>query len=128
MARILIVDDETDLRGMFKMLFESNGYEVIEASNGNEAIELYRSSPVDLIIMDVFMPEKEGIETILELTSEFPDVNVIAISGGGKVGTRDCLDSALEFGAKRVFTKPVTADRLLRAVEQILKNSRAVPK
>ena len=90
MARILIVDDETDLRGMFKMLFESNGYEVIEASNGNEAIELYRSSPVDLIIMDVFMPEKEGIETILELTSEFPDVNVIAISGGGKVGTREC--------------------------------------
>ncbi len=128
MARILIVDDETDLRGMFKMLFESNGYEVIEASNGNEAIELYRSSPVDLIIMDVFMPEKEGIETILELTSEFPDVNVIAISGGGKVGTRDCLDSALEFGAKRVFTKPVTADRLLRAVEQILKNGKAVPK
>ncbi len=104
MARILIVDDETDLRGMFKMLFE------------------------DLIIMDVFMPEKEGIETILELTSEFPDVNVIAISGGGKVGTRDCLDSALEFGAKRVFTKPVTADRLLRAVEQILKNGKAVPK
>ena len=128
MARILIVDDETDLRRMFKMLFESNGYEVIEASNGNEAIDLYRSSPVDLIIMDVFMPEKEGIETILELTSEFPDVNVIAISGGGKVGTRDCLDSALEFGAKRVFTKPVTADRLLRAVEQILKNSKAVPK
>ena len=69
MKRILIIDDDTQLRQMLRQLLERQGYEVADAPDGREAMKLYRRSPADLIITDIIMPEKEGIETIIELTN-----------------------------------------------------------
>jgi len=94
MARILIIDDEPQLLDMLGQTFEREGYDIVKASNGKEGIKLYRENPVDLIITDIIMPEKEGIETIFELRKDFPDLKIIAISGGGRIEPEEYLDIA----------------------------------
>ena len=84
MAGILIIDDDVHIRTILRKTLQSEGYQVVEASNGNEGVRLYREKPVELIITDLIMPEKEGIETIMELGRDFPDVKIIAMSGGDK--------------------------------------------
>ncbi|MBW2492623.1 MAG: response regulator [Deltaproteobacteria bacterium] len=121
MARILVIDDD-DL--VLEMLYESltrEGYDVLQASNGEQGLRLYREEPVDLIITDLIMPEKEGIETIIELRKDFPDVKIIAISGGGYIGTKDHLRMAKILGVQRTFTKPVARKQLLDAVRELVK-------
>jgi CheY-like chemotaxis protein len=80
-GRILVVDDEDQMRTMIRQMLEKSGYEVTEARNGREAICRYRERPSDVVITDLIMPEKEGIETIMEFRHEHPDVKIIAISG-----------------------------------------------
>ena len=121
MARILVIDDDEQV---LDMLYESlmlEGYDVLRASNGEEGLRLYREDPVDLIITDLIMPEKEGIETIIELRQDFPDVKIIAISGGGRVGTKDYLHMAKIFGVQRTFNKPVAREQLLDAIKELIK-------
>ncbi len=121
MARILVIDDD-DL--VLEMLYESltrEGYDVLQASNGEQGLRLYREEPVDLIITDLIMPEKEGIETIIELRKDFPDMKIIAISGGGYIGTKDYFQMAKILGVQRTFTKPVAIKQLLDAVRELLK-------
>jgi CheY-like chemotaxis protein len=113
MARILVVDDDAGFREMFVEMLSRGGHEITTASNGNQAIECYRKDPTDLVITDIVMPDKEGIETITELIDEFPDVKIIVVSGGGGIGPDDYLESALMFGAKRAFTKPFRLAKLL---------------
>ena len=88
MARILIIDNDVQILNMLRQTLEREGYDVLKASNGKQGIRLHREEPVDLIITDIIMPEKEGIETILELKRDYPDVKIIAISGGGRTGPR----------------------------------------
>ena len=83
MARILIIDDEPQIRSMLKLMLEREDYEVVEAPDGVEGIKVYRQNPADLIITDLIMPNKDGIGMIIDLKKEFPDVNIIAMSGGG---------------------------------------------
>ena len=121
MSRILVIDDD-DL--VLDMLFQSltrEGYDVLIASNGEEGLRLYREEPVDLIITDLIMPEKEGIETIIELRQDFPDVKIIAISGGGFIGKKDYLHMARIFGVQQTFTKPVAREQLLDAIRELIK-------
>jgi len=120
MERILIIDDDAQVLNVLHFALVHEGYEVLKAYNGKEGIKLYRENPVDLIITDLIMPEKEGIETIRELTVEFPKVKIIAISGGGRVGPEDYLPMAKMFGAKRTLTKPIKRNDLVRAVKEVL--------
>jgi CheY-like chemotaxis protein len=83
MARILVIEDETDIRGVYRRLLEQAEHEVIEARDGDLGVKLHRKNPTDLIITDIIMPEKDGIETITEIRRDFPRVKIIAISGEG---------------------------------------------
>jgi len=96
--RILVIDDESQLRAMLKKFLEMEGYEVITASNGKEGLHLFSEDPADLVITDLIMPDKEGIETIKELKASNPKTKVIAMSGGGKGGTWNLSQSRNEDG------------------------------
>ena len=119
-ANILIIDDDNQFRTMLRKMLERNGYEVIEASDGKEGIKLYRKNPTDLIITDLIMPEKDGIETIQELKKDFSDIKIIAISGGGRLGPQDYLHLAKMLGAQRTLTKPIELPELLKTIKELL--------
>ena len=120
MARILIIDDEAMIRDLLVNILEREGYETITASGGKDGIKIYRENPADLIITDLIMPEKDGIETIQELKKDFPDIKIIAISGGGRLGPQDYLHLAKMLGAQRTLTKPIELPELLKAIEELL--------
>jgi len=96
------------------------GYEVVEAADGKAGMRLFRESPADLVITDLIMPEKEGIETIMDLRRNFPDVKIIAMSGGGIIQAEDYLGMAQGVGAHRVFEKPFGVSDMLKAVRDLL--------
>ena len=125
MARILIIDDESQIRSMLRLMLERVGYEVIEAADGMEGIRQYRDNPADLIITDLIMPNKDGIGMIIELKKEFPAVKIIAMSGGGVNRPEGYLDGAKKLGATRTLTKPIDRDEMLAAVKEILKEDTA---
>lgn len=120
MARILIVDDEVQIRMLLRQLLEKEGYEVDEAQNGLIALRKFKENPFDLVILDLIMPEKEGVETIIDLKKEFKDAKIIAISGGGRVGPENYLKSAERLGAMHTFTKPIENEELLKTVQELL--------
>lgn len=119
MGRILVVDDDRRMAATLGAALEFGGHKVQIAHAGRTAIALYRQAPADLVITDVYMPDKDGIETILELRDEFPDVKIIAISGGGALQF-DRLPEAGLLGAHRVFAKPFDLDRMLEAARELL--------
>jgi CheY-like chemotaxis protein len=120
MASILLVDDDDQLRTMLSNVLTHAGYQVQEASDGQQAIELYRSHPTDLVITDLVMPEKEGLEMIVEFKRLYSDAKIIAISGGGGHGRQSYLKMAAAFGAQRVLAKPFSHAEMLEAVSQVL--------
>ena len=120
MEKILIIDDEAPIRKMLRKLLERNNYYVWEADNGKRGIESYKKNNPDLIITDLIMPEKEGLESIRELKKLNPDVKIIAISGGGITDPKMYLDLAVKFGAVRSFGKPVDNEILLSTIKEIL--------
>lgn len=122
MARILVIDDEELARFTLREILEEAGHEVMEASNGNEGTASQRTNPCDLVITDMIMPEKEGLETIAELKGEYPDLKIIAISGGGRTRNMDFLKLAGEFGADQVIVKPFSEDDLMKGVKACLAN------
>lgn len=120
MANILLIEDDDDLRLTISRLFRLHGHTVFDASDGEKGSLLYKNTFIDLVITDIFMPEKEGLATILELKQRDPDVKVIAISGGGRDGNIQYLEIAKVFGADRTFEKPVDSHVLLEAISQLL--------
>ena len=121
MARILIIDDEEIFRTMLRQILEDAGHAVVEAADGIEGVALFRQHPADLIITDIIMPKKDGMQVISELKRDFPDVKVIAITGGGQKGQADFFfDASLILGAKRTLLKPVHMPELLAAIEDLL--------
>ncbi|MFC1591922.1 response regulator [Thermodesulfobacteriota bacterium] len=120
MAYILIIDDNKNFRDLLQNFFEDNGYETAAAPDGGQGIKLFLSRPADLVITDILMPEKEGIETIRELRQDCPDIKIIAVSGGGSIQAESCLKMALRFGAVEAFLKPVGLTELLGAVQKHL--------
>ena len=125
MGRVLVIDDEPQIRSMLRMMLERAGHEVEEAPDGIEGIRIYRNNPVDLIISDLIMPNKDGIGMIIELKKEFPDVKIIAMSGGGLNKPEGYLEGAKKLGAQRTLTKPIDRDELLRTVSDILKEKKS---
>ncbi|MFA6009338.1 MAG: response regulator [Desulfobacteraceae bacterium] len=118
MAHILVIDDESPIRLMLRMLLESEGYTVTEACDGTEGIKCYRENPADLIITDIIMPEKEGIETIMTLRKENPSIKIIAMSGGGKNNADGYLKTAKLLGALETLKKPIRKDVLLAVIRK----------
>ncbi len=121
MARILVIDDNDEFRTVFREMLEKGGYEVVEASNGDAGIALYRQAPTDIVITDIVMPGKEGVETMVELRREFPNVKLIAMSGGGFEDPQTYLEGAkLIGGAVRTFAKPFSMDAMFKAIKEII--------
>jgi DNA-binding response OmpR family regulator len=120
MAKIIVVDDEPSILLMLKKMLEKVGHEVDTASNGNEGIILFEKNKHDLLITDIIMPEKEGMETIIELRKKYPDLKIIAISGGGRISPEGYLPGAKLLGANMVFQKPLVQKEFLEAVAILL--------
>ncbi len=116
MPKILLVDDNDIFRGALGMTLEQMGYEVIQADNGKTALDLQRDQPSDVLLTDLIMPEKEGLEIIQEFRRRYPDVVTIAMSAGGRMHTRDLLKAAKQLGASQTLAKPFTRDDLAGAL------------
>ncbi len=120
MRRILIIDDEPYILLMLKKMLERAGYEVDLASNGREGMALFEKATADLVITDIIMPDKEGLELILEMKKQRPALKIIAMSGGGRISPESYLECAKHFGAARVFQKPFRQKELMLAVRELM--------
>jgi two-component system response regulator (stage 0 sporulation protein F) len=120
MASILIVDDEAAIRSLLRRILEQDGHQVREAANGQIGLALYRQEPADLVITDILMPERDGMEVTLALTQEFLDARVIAMTGA--TGDQNFLNVARLFGARRVMQKPFTVEEVRRLVRFTLEH------
>lgn len=114
MANILIVDDDAPIRRTLRDILEAEGHQIREAADGRIGLMLYREAPADLVITDILMPERDGMEVTLALTQEFLDARVIAMTGA--TGDQNFLNVAKLFGARRVIQKPFTSDVIRRVV------------
>lgn len=114
MPTILVIDDQEPVRALIRLVLEGEGYAVVEAPDGRRGLELYRKQPADLVVTDILMPEMNGLELILELTREFLNAKVIAMTGFG--GEHNRLDAAKLLGARQTLQKPFSMETLLSAV------------
>ena len=120
MAYILVMEDERIIQTIIRRYLEREGHEVVIAGDGEEGIKLYNERPADLVLTDIIMPKKEGIETIRDLKKISPDVKIIAMSGGGKIDSEDYLDLAAKFGVKATFIKGSDWSMLASLVKKVL--------
>lgn len=120
MKRILIIDDDQHILLMLKKMLEKAGYEVDLASHGVDGLELFQKIQADLVITDIIMPEKEGLETIREMKRMRSDLKIIAMSGGGKISAENYLETAKIFGASLVLEKPFSQKTMVDAVIELL--------
>ncbi len=120
MAKILVIDDEADFREVVRVILENCGHEVLEAENGEVGIAMCRETIPDLIITDIFMPGKDGIEIIREFHASNPNIGIIAMSGGGDAHEMMFLGVAKTFGAAAIIEKPFKASELMALVEEQL--------
>lgn len=120
MKRIMVMDDDENVRKLLTTILSDEGYDVESASNGLQGGKLQHEKPFDLVVTDLFMPGKDGIEIIQEIRNDYPGTRIIAISGGGNVGDVDLLKVSRALGADLVLTKPFMPDDLLEAVGKLL--------
>ena len=119
--RILVIDDEVTALQLLKRILEGEGYEVCLAANGVEGLELFRREPCDLVITDMVMPVKDGLQTILDLREEAPDLPVIAISGGGTISKERYLAVAGYLHRVITLAKPFAVEALVKSAAELLK-------
>ena len=125
MPRILVIDDDAMLRSAVRRILERAGYDVLEAGDGAAGLQLHREQGPDVVIVDIFMPELDGLEFIRDLRGVAPGARIIAISGGGRSGKTDLLKDAAVFGAERILLKPFEMTELLAAVRELLQQDPA---
>mgnify|MGYP001010611858 CR=1 FL=1 len=118
MLRVLVIDDEAMVRKIVRKMLERSGHTVVEAENGKLGIEQLKTATFDLVITDIIMPEMEGIETLINVKRQRPETQVIAMSGGGRTGNVDFLQTAQKLGAAAILHKPFTMASLASAVEE----------
>lgn len=121
MAKILLVDDDDLVRTSLTFALEDAGFTVVPAVNGDEALLALQRDSFDLVVLDMLMPEREGIETIREIRKEWRAVPILAISGGDKTGWSDFLRMATMLGANDTMAKPFTATEFVQRVSRLLK-------
>jgi YesN/AraC family two-component response regulator len=127
MARILLIDDDDSVRTVLRLMLAQFGHTVIEARNGREGMELFTHANADLVITDIVMPEKEGLEVLREMREIHPPVRIIAISGGGRVNPKDYLRMAKFLGAAGVLAKPISSEALIATINEVLLPSDGAP-
>lgn len=120
MSKILVIEDDPQIQRIYKIALGRAGYEVVIADNGQQGLDLFNSEHPDLVITDIVMPEKDGIETIRYLRRKSLDLKVIAVSGGGRAGAGTYLRPARLMGADRVFAKPMNLTELTDTVAELL--------
>ena len=120
MSKILIIDDDHHILIMVKAMLERAGFKVELASNGVEGLIMFKKTPFDLVITDIIMPEKEGLETIREMKRLCSDLKIIAMSGGGKISINNYLGTAKIFGATKILEKPFTRKEMVSAVRELI--------
>lgn len=120
LAKILVVDDRREIREMLGKILARFGYSVQVGKNGQEAVELYRATRPDVVLLDMFMPVMNGFDALFLIRQEFPDAKIIAVSGGGSNMGADALREARNLGAQLTLQKPVGRDALIAAIEQLL--------
>ena len=119
--RVLVIDDEPEIGKMIFRMLKREDIEVLIANSGKRGLQLiYENPDIDLVITDLIMPEKEGIEIILELKRDFPELKILAMSGGGKVGPQDYLALAKGLGADLTLSKPFLKIELCQAVDKLI--------
>jgi DNA-binding response OmpR family regulator len=121
MAKILVIDDDHAVRLTIQIFLERAGHEVICASDGEQGLRAFASDSPQLIITDIIMPNKEGIETIMLIRERDTTIPIIAMSGGGRVGNADFLKIASRLGANEVLAKPFERQDLIAAVRRLLR-------
>jgi DNA-binding response OmpR family regulator len=119
MAKILVIEDDAEVRDYLKRLLVRAGHEVRVAENGKAGVAMQATEPVELVITDIIMPEKDGIETILDLRRDHPNLKVVAISGGGRLAPDNYLHSARLLGADAAIKKPFSNEEILATVEKL---------
>lgn len=117
--RILLVDDDVGVLQSLAVVLENRGFEVSTADNGQKALRAFVAHPPDIVLTDIIMPEKEGIETIIEMRKLRPDARIVAMSSGGRVNTPDLLRMAKMLGADFVLAKPFGWDELNQAIGRV---------
>lgn len=120
MSHILVIDDEDLIRDAVRQSLEHHGHTVTTAENGRKGLALYDPATIDLVLTDLIMPEKEGLETIMELRAKYPRVKIVAMSGGGRNSPRDYLLMARQLGATGVLAKPFSIEALIQVVDEAL--------
>lgn len=120
MATILVIDDDSGLRDVMRRALTSAGHVVVQAENGRIGLEAIRRAPPDLVITDLLMPEREGLQVIRELRANGSLLPILAISGGGRTARLDFLDLARELGADETLAKPFRPRELVAAVARLL--------
>jgi len=119
MPKILVIDDDAEMRLFLREMLGMEGHEVVLAADGEEGLAEYRAAPADVVITDLFMPNKDGIETINELLQEFPDAVIIAMCGQPQAGPM--LSVAVQLGAVEFLCKPFSCQEMLVALEKALR-------
>lgn len=120
MAAIIIADDDPIVRQFAIELLRECDHAVVEAENGRQALRLIEAMPVDVLVVDMLMPEMDGLETILALRQSHPTLKILAISSGGQVGARRLLDMARAFGAHAALQKPLALATFKTVIDQLL--------
>jgi CheY-like chemotaxis protein len=120
MIKILVIEDDNAFRNVLVTMLERAGYEVLQAENGNDALRFCQTLKPDLVLTDIIMPDKEGLETIQELLNLCPNMKIIAMSGGGRFGPNSYLPLAEKLGAKKTLQKPFMRDELLSSIIEVL--------
>jgi len=120
MTRILVMDDDEFFRRALRVILESAGYEVVEAADGAAGVRLYRERGAKVVLVDIYMPEMDGLEVLEALRADVPRPRLVAMSGGGAAGRADILAMAIALGADRVLRKPFTPHELFEAMRDVL--------
>lgn len=120
MASILVIDDNPEFRDILRSHLEANGHRTLLASDGEQGLALLERETVDIVLTDILMPQRDGVEVLREAKRRWPGLPVIAISGGGWIKATELLGMAEKLGADQVLQKPVRRDDLIRAVDDAL--------
>ena len=126
MAHILIIDDEPLMRTMLRDIFERQGHSVQEAPDGRAGLALWRQNPADVVLTDIFMPEKDGIEVILEIKRSRSETKIAVMTGGGQTRQLEMVPAAMILGADRAIQKPFDRKAILALIGNLL-GERASP-
>ena len=119
MSRVLVIDDNADIREMLLVKLQIAGFQARAAADGEHALEQLAAEPAEIIITDLFMPEKDGVETITEIRARYPDASIIAMSGWQSLHGPDYLTVAREIGAVATLRKPFDPDEMVRIVHRV---------